>query len=209
MNRRFIADLPSALLLFILAGTALSQNLHIIPGAGISKNLKTLTADRWSMGYNIGIDVFRQLDRSISVGGRVGYHGWPINAKGWASDLLPSNYSVRSASGSQSVFELAPAVRLETSTGTELVKFSLHLGLVLLVVARSDVDIRTTFGSSASIAYGELRVGGTTSAGFGGQVGVPIIVGGVIALFPLYSVYVLEGDPHHHFAVNIGFVIHG
>jgi hypothetical protein len=152
--------------------------------------------------------VFAKLSDNFSLGGRLAYHHWTMDADGWFHDFFSGGgYTLESSSGSQDVFEIVPALRFATGNRENPVQLFIHAGIGIYVLSPSEIKIRGSFHTPTSSGWTEKTIMSSTTVGFGGQVGFPIVFSDVIELTPLYSPYMMGGDLYHFFSVNIGIIV--
>jgi hypothetical protein len=193
------------LFLAILYSTLPAQSMLIIPYGGLSKDMRSVTSNRWNMGFNFGLNIFSRVVNYLYLGGRVAYHHWSIDGQGWLQDTFPDYFVFKSASGSQSVFEFVPSLRYLFTHSESGLKVFVQAGLGFFVVSMSEVKVEGTYHLQYS--YGEERhtYGNDTMIGFGIQLGLPIRLGKAVEIMPVYSPYLAGGDIYHHIAFNLGF----
>jgi len=195
------------LFLAILGSTLPAQSTLVIPYGGFSKDMRSVTSNRWNMGFNLGLNIFSQVANYLYLGGRVAYHHWSIDGQGWLTDDFSSYFTFKSASGSQSVFEIVPSLRYLFTHSEAGLKVFVQAGLGLFVVSRSEVEIVGTYNLQYSSGEEGHTYGSATMIGFGIQLGLPIRLGKTIEIMPVYSPYFAGGDLYHHIALNLGFHI--
>jgi len=208
MKRALLCAALAASFLILLTTPATSQNVSIVPNGGISKDMRSETSNRWNMGFNVGAFIYFQASDLISVGGRVAYHSWGADGEGWVKDYNPSvNYTIQSTSGSQSVIEIVPFVRIATSRSDNPVKLYVQVGGGLFLVSPGDVTVKGSFSTPSSYGTGEITFKNESMTGFGIQAGLPISISRLLQILPIYSLYWADGDAYHHYAINIGVTL--
>lgn len=200
------------LLLAFSTHAALAQKATFVPNAGLSKDMRSVTSNRWNMGFNLGVNAFWQVSDIISVGGRAAYHSWSADGDGWAEDYAKDfgfgyTYNVTSSSGSQSVIEIIPSVKIATSSGDSPTKLDIQLGAGLFLVSPGDVKVSGSFRSAFSSGTMDVTFMGESLTGFGFQAGLPLTISGRFQILPLYSLYWAGGDAYHHITINAGIVL--
>lgn len=209
MLRKFSAVILSVATFLMISTTAFSQGISIIPHGGLSKDMRSQTANYWETGFNIGAYLFISVPGPLSFGGKVTYHSWSVDGDGWMKDFFPTSptYRLDKSSGSQSVIEIMPALRYTLSPPLVPVKFSLQGAAGLLIVTASDVVVRGSYSTSNSSGSREQTIGGQTLTGFGLQVGPVISIASLIEILPMYTVYSAGGDLYNHYAIDIGITL--
>jgi hypothetical protein len=211
MSRRPIFLVATLILVAAFAGEVAAQGFTIVPNAGLSKDMRSQTSNRWNMGFNVGLNAFVDLP-GISVGGRVAYHSWGADGEGWAEDYAADygsgySYTVSSSSGSQSVIEIVPSMRFSLLPPLSPAKLHLQLGGGLFIVSPGDVKIDGSFRSAFSSGTASVTFTGESITGYGIQAGLPLTLVGKIQILPLYSLYWAGGDAYHHITINAGIVL--
>lgn len=209
MLRKFSAVILSVATFLMISTTAFSQGISIIPHGGLSKDMRSETANYWKMGFNLGAYLFISVPGPLSFGGKVAYHSWSADGEGWMKDFFPTSptYRLDKSSGSQSVIEIMPALRYTLSPPLVPVKFSLQAAGGLLLISASDVVIGGSYSTSNSSGYREQSISSETLSGFGLQVGPVISIASLIEILPMYTVYLAGGDLYHHYAIDIGIAL--
>ncbi|MDP2886308.1 MAG: hypothetical protein Q8P51_14935 [Ignavibacteria bacterium] len=212
MSRKCTLMVLSMLLLVLSTEGAFAQKASFAPNAGISKDMRSVTSNRWNMGFNLGVTAFWQVSGVISLGGRVAYHSWGADADGWAEDYAKDNgpsytYAVESSSGSQSVIEIVPSMKIATSSSDSPTKLDIQLGVGIFLVSPSDVTVSGSYRSAFSSGHITVTFGGESLTGFGFQAGLPLTISGRFQVLPLYSLYWAGGDAYHHITINAGIVL--
>lgn len=205
MIRRIIL-VSAYFFIFVLFVESLSaRQVKLLLNGGISKDMRSQTSNRWNSGFNVGAQVFISPTGKLSFGGRAAYHSRGIDGEGWVTDLFPSNYRYKNASGTQTVIELAPSLRYELTPSLSPVSVSLQAGGGLFLVSESEISITATF-SSPTVSGEETRVYSASSlTGIGVQLGLPVSFLGRFEVLPLYCAYNGGGDWYNFYALNIGF----
>ena len=180
--------------------TGLSQGILVVPNAGFSKDMRSLTSNRWKWGFNAGVDGYLHVSEIIFVGARVSYHNWSMDAEGWAEDVLSASTGIQNSSGSESVVEVIPSLRIALLPPASPIRVDLQVGGGLIFVSHTEVRIRrrTFSGWEESVASARSMVG------TGLQAALPITLASVIEVLPVYTLYAAGGDPYHHIALNVG-----
>ena len=204
MNRKKLF-IGGVLFFGIYCSTLQAQSLLIVPYAGISKDMRSVTSNRWKMGFDLGLNIFSRVSNSLWLGGRVGYHHWSIDGEGWLKDLFASYFVFESASGSQSVFEIVPSLRYSFTRSESGLSVSGQAGLGLFIVSASEVEVVGTYHLQYSSGEEGHVYGSNTMLGFGLQLGLPIVLGKAVEIMPVYSLYLAGGDFYHHIAFNLGY----
>lgn len=204
----------SALLVTILAllvaTEAVAQGITIVPNAGISKDMRSETANYWKMGFNAGLNAYVDLPGSLSIGGRVAYHSWSADGDGWAEDYATgyaAGYTITSSSGSQSVIEIVPTLKYSLTPRISPLRLDLSLGAGLFLVSPGDVKLEGSYRTAFSSGTISMNIQNETLTGFGIQAGLPLTLVGKIQVLPLYSLYWAGGDAYHHVTLNAGIVL--
>ena len=207
----------STFVLFLLLAVASiegasAQNASIIPNLGISKDMRSVTSNRWNMGFNLGLNAFWPVSGVISLGGRAAYHHWGADADGWAADYAKNfgtgySYTVQSSSGSQSVIELIPSLKIATSSGDSPTTLDVQFGVGMFLVSVSDVKIGGSFRTGFSSGTADVTFASESLTGFGFQAGLPLTIARRFQILPLYSLYWAGGDAYHHITFNAGIVL--
>jgi len=207
MHRKTLCFIGAGLCLCFLASAVSAQSIVIVPAGGVSKDMRSVTSNRWNLGFNLAAHAFYPLSESFWVGARLAFHNWSVDSAGWAQDVLPSYYNLQSASGSQTVVEVAPSARYAFLRKGEGFKLSAQAGLGLFYVSTSEVVLRSTWNTYYSSGTETRTYSSSSMIGFGIQIGVPIDIGKRIEILPLYSLYTAGGDLYHHIALNVGIVL--
>lgn len=84
---------------------------------GFSKSLGERSSD-WKSGFALGANYFKRGSGSTSLGVHLAYNRWPINGEEWF-DVLADDYDYESASGTHSIIEIVPTLRISLSTLSE------------------------------------------------------------------------------------------
>jgi hypothetical protein len=202
----------TVMLLAFCTESALAQKAAFIPNAGLSKDMRSVTSNRWNMGFNLGLNAFWQVSEVLSLGGRIAYHSWGADADGWAEDYAKDfgsgyTYTVARSSGSQSVIEIIPSLKIATSSGDSPTKLDIQLGAGIFLVSPSDVKVGGSFRSAFSSGTIDVTFFGESLTGFGFQAGLPLTIAGRFQILPLYSLYWAGGDAYHHITFNVGIVL--
>jgi hypothetical protein len=207
MHRKTLCFIGAGLCLCFLASAVSAQSVVIVPAGGVSKDMRSVTSNRWNLGFNLAAHAFYPLSESFWVGARLAFHNWSVDGSGWAQDVLPSYHNLQSASGSQAVVEIAPCVRYAFLRSGGGLKISAQVGGGLFYVLKSEVVLRSTWNIGYSSGTQTLTRSSPSMTGFGIQIGVPIDIGKRIEILPLYSLYLAGGDLYHHIALNVGIVL--
>ena len=210
MSRRLMIFVVSAFLLLMYPKDASSQSVSIVPNAGISKDMRSETSNRWNMGFNLGLNIFFKTSEILSVGGRLAYHSWGADGDGWAKDYVGSSigsYTVDQTSGSQSVLEFVPSLKIALAGDGSPVKLDIQAGPALVIVGSSEVKISGRFSSSFSSGQGSVTFTNGSMTGFGLQAGLPISISDFVQVLPLYTLYWADGDAYHHITIDVGIIL--
>ena len=207
MHRKTLSMTGIALCLLFFASAVSAQSIVIVPAGGVSKDMRSVTSNRWNLGFNLAAHAFYPLSESFWVGARLAFHNWSIDGSGWAQDVLPSYYHLQSASGSQTVVEIAPCARYAFLRSGGGLKISAQVGGGLFYVGTSEVTLRSTWNMYYSSGTETRTYSSSSMIGFGVQIGVPIDIGKRVEILPLYSLYTAGGDLYHHIALNVGIVL--
>ena len=199
-----------AILVLLVATEAAGQGITIVPNAGISKDMRSETANYWKMGFSAGLNAYFDLPGSLSVGGRVAYHSWGVDGDGWAEDYLKvysAGYGLTSSSGSQSVVEIVPTLKYSLTPKISPLRLDLSLGAGLFLVSPGDVKLEGSYRTAFSSGTISITIRNESLTGFGVQVGAPLTIAGKFQVLPLYSLYWGVGDAYHHITINAGIVL--
>lgn len=200
--RRCLFIVP--LLISFLAGSACAQGFFMTVNGGLSKDMRSKTENLWKTGYNIGAHGFVSLP-GIAIGGRLAYHSWNADGDGWFKELGPGGiYTLKSVSGSQTMIEIVPSVRVAILNPPVGVRIDGQIGLGLFMVSPGDVTMTSSFRTSNSSGEQTQTFQGESLTGFGPQVALPITFLGKIEVTPLYAAYSAKGDWYNYFALNAG-----
>lgn len=203
--RRLKFLMVSVVLIAVLGSTLSAQSLRIIPFGGLSKDMRSVTSNRWNMGITLGAQIFSPVSQSFWIGGRIAFHSWSIDGLGWFNDLFSDYYTYLSARpGSQSVFEIIPAFRYLFTNNQRGVNFGGQAGVGLIYVGGSDATIKASFRTANSYGEEERTYSSSGMIGFGIQLGLPITLGKTVEVMPIYTLYLGGGDLYHHIALNVG-----
>lgn len=203
MMRRCLLIVP--LLMLFLAGSACAQGFFMTVNGGLSKDMRSKTENFWKMGFNIGAHGFVSLP-GIAVGGRIAYHSWSADGEGRIKEYNPGvNYTINNVSGSQSMIELVPSVRLALVNPPVGMRVDLQAGFGLFFVSPGDVTISGTFTAPGQSGSGSVTFKSESLTGFGPQVAVPFTIAGKVEIMPLYAAYSAKGDWYNYYALNAGF----
>ena len=198
------------LITLCVAHGAQAQGVSIIPTVGFSKDMRSVTSNRWNAGLNFGAGIFFKRSDALSIGGRIAYHNWSADGAGWAKDEAEnqgvSSYNLESSTGKQSVIEIVPSVQYALTRGESKVKVAAQVGVGMFLVHQGEVSISGTFSAPGSSGHGNFTYGKTSLTCMGVQVGLPVTISGVVQVMPLYSLY-FSGDAYHHIALNVGVVL--
>jgi hypothetical protein len=212
MSKKYTLAVLTVMLLAFSAESAFAQKATLIPNAGLSKDMRSVTSNRWNMGFNFGMNAFWQLSEVVSLGGRVAYHSWGADGDGWAEDYAKDfgsgyTYTVGSSSGSQSVIEIIPSVKFAITSGASPTKLDIELGAGLFLVSPGDVKVSGSYRGPFSTGTIDVTFKGEALTGFGFQAGLPLTVSDRFQILPLYSLYWAGGDAYHHITINVGIVL--
>jgi len=191
--------------LMAVLGSALSaESLRIIPFGGLSKDMRSVTSNRWNMGFTLGAQIFSPVSQSFWIGGRIAFHSWSIDGQGWFNDLFPDYFTFLSASGSQSVFEIIPSLRYLFTTSEGGLNIAGQVGAGLIYVGGSEATIQGSFHTTYSSGQETRTYSSSGMIGFGIQLGLPLTLGKIVEVMPIYTLYLAGGDFYHHIALNVG-----
>ena len=195
-------------LLVLESGSA--RQLSLVISGGLSKDMRSKTSNRWNMGFNVGANAFISVPGLLTFGGRIGYHSRSIDGEGWVKDFLATSYSntkFKSATGTQTVIDIAPSMRFNFAPAVSPVKIGLQVGPGLFLVSESDVKFTASY--SAPNVTGEVtqQFSSSSITGVGLELGLPVSFLGRVELFPQYSVYNGGGDWYNYFILNVGIAI--
>jgi hypothetical protein len=195
-------------LLVVVSVSAFPQKLSIIPNVGFSKDVRTLTSNRWNVGFNLGADVFWNVTPIIGVGLRAAYHNWSADAEGWGEDSFNAGYytsfRMGDVSGSQSVFEIMPAARFAFTASDAPVKVFAQVGVGVVIASESDVTMNAFYTTPYSTVSDRRTQAGSTLVGSGVHVGLPVMISNLIEIQPKGTFYLANADPYFHFGLNVG-----
>jgi hypothetical protein len=210
LSRRLIIFVVSASLLFLCPRVASSQGVSIVPNAGISKDMRSVSSNRWNLGFDLGLNIFVKTSEMLSIGGRIAYHSWGADGDGWAKDYVGTSlgsYTIDQTTGSQSVLEFVPSLKVALSGAGSRVKVDIQAGPALVIVGSSEVKVSGRFSSSFSSGQGSITIHNGSMTGFGLQAGLPISISDAVQVLPLYTLYWADGDAYHHITFNIGIIL--
>ncbi len=192
----------------LLIESVSARQLSLIATGGVSKDMRSQTSNRWNMGFNVGLQGFISVPGLLTFGGRAGFHSRSIDGDGWVTDVVTrANSKLKSASGTQTLIDLAPSMRFNFMPAISPVKIGIQVGAGLFMVSESEISLTTTF-SSPGVTGEETKVFSSSSlTGFGLELGLPVTFLGRIELFPQYSVYTADGDTYNYFILNVGIAI--
>jgi len=212
MHRTLFSILLFLIVFALTTQCAFAQSVSFIPNAGISKDMRSKTSNRWNLGFDVGLNGFLSVAGPISIGGRVAYHSWGADGQGWADDYVKDigggyTYNLESSSGSQSLIEIVPSARYALLPAISPVQLDLQVGVGLFLVGSSDVSISGSYRSAFSTGHANVTFSNSSMTGVGGQVGLPLTFAGRIQILPLYTLYSAGGDLYHHITLNAGVVL--
>lgn len=187
-----------------LAGAARAQGFFVTINGGLSKDMRSKTENFWKMGYNIGAHGFISLP-GIAIGGRIAYHSWSADGEGRIKEYNPGvNYSITSVSGSQSMIEIVPSVRVALVNPPVGTRIDVQAGFGLFIVSPGDVTISGNFSVPGTTGSGSITFKSESLTGFGPQIALPFTIAGKIEIMPLYAAYSAKGDWYNYYALNAG-----
>jgi hypothetical protein len=197
--------------LFLLAGAAFAQRSTLVIGGGLTKDMRSKTPNLWNMGFVLRAAFIAPTSGKIAFGGSAAYHSRGADGDGWAKHTAELNnftsYNLSSVSGSQSVFEIGPSVRVQLSENESKVRPYLHVGIALLLISDGDVTLKGSYTSPGVTGTGTITYTSQSLTGFGGQIGIPLIIANAVEIQPMYTLYTAGGDLYHHYTINIGYAL--
>jgi hypothetical protein len=171
-------------------------------GGGISKALGD-GSEYWNLGFVVFGDVFVAASENMLIGGHVAYNRWSPNE----DELLGSYASIpgltTDISGSASIIEIVPSIRLTTSGEGQSVKFFGQGGAGIYIL-KMEADASASYMGqtfSMSIDHSESK--------FGINVGAGLIINEIIEVYPMYNNVFTEGESTTYFSVNVGVLFGG
>ncbi|MBI2619438.1 MAG: hypothetical protein HYW57_05100 [Ignavibacteriales bacterium] len=195
------------ILLTGLGAEAYAQGFSLVLLGGLSKDSRTQTESVWKAGLNLAGHAFVSVP-GITIGGRVAFHSWGADGEGWLKEVTKSgstSYTLNSADGSQTVIEIVPAIRLALLNPPVGLRIDLQIGAGLFLVSSSEVTVTGSFNTGTSSGQTTWVLATESLTGFGPQAALPLTLGGMIEIVPVYSAYNAGGDWYNHFAINAGF----
>lgn len=199
----------------MLVNVALSQNIKVLPNAGISKALGD-GSEYWKLGYNLGISVFTKSKSSISFGGRLAYNRLSPNGEELIKmgSSIPAgpygqtyDYELESTSGGLSIIEIVPAVMISTTTNKESNTILNIIGGAGLYSMSSNYKVKGSYESPSVQSTIEIEPDSESETKFGIQLGILLAIQNRFVIQPLYNIVFTEEESTKYFTVNIGYNI--
>ncbi len=202
----------SIVCVLLLTNAAIAQRSTLVLGGGLTKDMRSKTPNFWNMGFVLRAAFIAPSSGKIAFGGSAAYHSRGADGDGWAKHTAELNglttYNLSSVSGSQSVFEFGPSMRISLSESESKVRPFLHVGVALLLVSDGDVTLKGSYTAPGVTGTGSITYSSQSLTGFGAQVGIPLIIANVVEIQPMYTLYSAGGDLYHHYTINAGIALH-
>jgi hypothetical protein len=197
--------------LLLLTEAAFAQHSTLVIGGGLTKDMRSKTPNFWNMGFVLRAAFVAPSSGALAFGGTAAYHSRGADGDGWAKHTAEFNnlttYSVSSVSGSQSVFEIGPSIRVRLSESESAIRPYFHVGAALLLISDGDVTIKGSYTAPGVTGTGSITYSSQSLTGFGGQLGLPLVISNTVEIQPLYTLYTAGGDVYHHYTINVGFAL--
>jgi len=196
----------TVLLLFLLsANFVYGQNKTItLQGGGISKATGD-GCEYWNIGFNISGELFQEVTKNLSIGCRVAYNRWSPNEDELTNEFSGISGFRLDVSGSASIIELLPSVRLISSTSpNQKTQFFGQIGAGYYIL-NMETEISASYnGSSAtgSIYLSENKFG----INFGAGIIIASSINTNLSICPMYNIIFTEQESIKYFTVNLGII---
>ena len=206
----FTQKLIGAAFAVLLLGTlnpASAQQMTLDVNGGASQPIGS-NYDDWETGYSLGASGFIWVAERFAIGGRFGYSKWTPNESSFSEaveDLL--NIDV---SGSTTILEILPSVRIRTAYEDSPLNFFGQAGLGLYMI-KTETSIK---GELVGVPVETVFDDGDWIGRFGASLGAGISIGSArsftIDIFPLYNLVNAGSDESafQYFTANVGLSFH-
>ena len=210
MLRCKIIIIMTSIVFFACVDQLIGQNKTIIGlGGGISKAAGD-DSKYWNIGFNFGGELFQKVSENILIGGRVAYNRWGPNEdelkKLYSGSGFPgmSGHSL-DVSGSSSIIELLPSIRLVSSTNQDQkTQFFGQIGAGYYIL-KIESEASTSYnGNSAWASFN------SPESTFGINFGAGIIIASSgntkYSIYPMYNIIFTEEESTKYFTINLGIL---
>lgn len=191
-------------ILIILTASYLTfgEGLRIGVDGGISKSNVT-GSEQWNTGVAIGINLLYAPANNIMFGIRGAYNRWSPDADS-ILNLLPAGLTEDDVSGSGTVWEAVPFLRIATNIPGSQVGLFGHFGAGLYFIS-SDVSGE---GTTADGTPFSLTVIDSSDNVWGISMGLGISIGNLygfgLEFLPLYHVLDINNSPIQYYTISLG-----